>query len=105
MTDRKLVILACLLYQFKLCTTASCASSKLCTAFGECALSERNARNWLQMFCCGKRAGLPITPNNDDLMEALELGYGITCHEQAFGFNLSNGTIKLHLHLLGENGH
>ena len=46
MTDRKLIIRACLLYEFKLGTSASSASRKLCTAFGECAVSERTTQNW-----------------------------------------------------------
>ena len=53
MTDRKLIIHACLLYEFKLGTSASSASYKLCTTFGEGAVSERTARNWLQKFCSG----------------------------------------------------
>ena len=39
MTDRKLIIRACLLYEFKLGTSASSASRKLCTVFGEGAVS------------------------------------------------------------------
>ena len=53
MTDRKLIIHACLLYEFKLGTSASSASRKLCTAFGENAVSERTAQNWFQKFCSG----------------------------------------------------
>ena len=47
MTDRKLIIRACLLYEFKLGTSASSTSRKLCSAFSEDAVSERTARNWL----------------------------------------------------------
>ena len=47
MTDRKLIIRACLLYEFKLGTSAS---RKLCTAFGEGAVSERTTQNWFQLF-------------------------------------------------------
>ena len=43
MTDSKLIIHACLLYKFKLGTSASSASRKLCTVFGEGAVSERTA--------------------------------------------------------------
>ena len=50
MIDRKLIIHACLLYEFKLGTSASSASPKLCTAFGEGAVSERTAQNWFQKF-------------------------------------------------------
>ena len=38
MSDKKLIIRASLLYEFKLDTSASSASCKLCTAFGECAV-------------------------------------------------------------------
>ena len=71
MTDRKLIIRACLLYEFKLGTSASSASRKLCTAFGEGAVSERTARNWFQKFQSGNetledelRAGRPISLHN-----------------------------------------
>ena len=43
MTDRKLIIRVCLLYKFKLGTSASSASHKLCTVFGEGTVSERTA--------------------------------------------------------------
>ena len=43
MADRKLIIRACLLYEFKLGTSVSSASHKLCTAFGERTVSERTA--------------------------------------------------------------
>ena len=46
MTDRKLIIRASLLYEFKFGTSASSASRKLCTTFSEGAVSERTARNW-----------------------------------------------------------
>ena len=53
MTDRKLIICACLLYEFKLGTSALSASCKLCTVFGEGAVSERTAGNWFQKFRSG----------------------------------------------------
>ena len=53
MTDRKLIIYACLLYKFKLGTSASFASRKLCTVFGEGAVSERTAPNWFPKFHSG----------------------------------------------------
>ena len=43
MTDRKLIIHAYLLYNFKLGISASSTSRKLYTAFGEGAVSERTA--------------------------------------------------------------
>ena len=50
MTEIKLIICACLLYEFKLGTSASSVFCKLCTAFGKGAVSERTARNWFQQF-------------------------------------------------------
>ena len=54
MTGRKMIICACLSYEFKLGTSASSASRKLCKVFGKGAVSEKTARNWFQKFCFGK---------------------------------------------------
>ena len=53
MTDRKLIIRACPLYEFELGTSASSTSRKLCTAFGEGAVSETTPQNWFQKFRSG----------------------------------------------------
>ena len=45
MTDKKLIIRACPLYEFELGTSASSTSRKLCTAFGEGAVSETTPQN------------------------------------------------------------
>lgn len=104
-----MVIHACLSYEFKLGTSASCASRKLCTALGEGAVSEQTARNWFQKFHCGNEtledepwAGQPISLNNEDLKAAIKSDSGLTCHELASRFNVSDETIRLHLHQLGE---
>ena len=106
MTERKLIIRACLLYEFKLGTSAS---GKLCTAFGEGAVSERTARNRFQKFRSGNetledepRAGRPISLNNGDLKAAKESDSCLTCHELASRFIVSDETIRLHLHQLGK---
>ena len=90
--------------RFKLGTSASSASRKLCTAFDEGAVSERTARNW---FRSGNetledepRAGRPISLNNGDLKAAIESDSCLTCHELASRFNVSDETIKFHLHQL-----
>ena len=105
MTDKKLMIRSCLLYEFKLGTSASSASRRICTAFGEGAVSERTARNWFQKFRSGNealedepRAGRPILLNNDDLKAAIETDSSLTCHELALRFLVSDETIRLHLH-------
>ena len=109
MTDRKLIIRASLLYEFKLGTSALSASRKLCTAFGEGAVSERTARNWFRKFRCGNetvvnepRAGRLISLNNDDLKAAIESDSCLTSHELASRFPVSDETIRLHLHQLGK---
>ena len=53
MIYKKLIICAYLLYEFKLGTSASSASCKLCTVFGEGAVSEKTAQNWFQKFRSG----------------------------------------------------
>ena len=109
MTDKKLMIRSCLLYEFKLGTNASSASRRICTTFGKGAVSERTARNWFQKFRSGNealedepRAGRPILLNNDDLKAAIETDSSLTCHELAYGFLVSDETIRLHLHQLGK---
>ena len=109
MTDRKLIIRASLLYEFKLGTSASSASRKLCTAFGEGAVTERTARNRFQKFRAGNetledepRAGRPISLNNDDLKAAIESDSCLSCHELASRFHVRDETIRLHLHQLGN---
>ena len=94
MTDRKLIIRACLLYKFKLGTSALSASFKLCTAFGEGAVSEKTARNWFQKFRSGNEAledepptGRPIFLNNSNLKAAIESDLCLICHELASRFN------------------
>ena len=96
MTDRKLIIRAYLLYEFKLGRSASSASWKLCTAF-----AEGTARNWFQKFRSGNetlkdepRAGRPISLNNGDLKATIESDSCLTCHKLASKFNVSNETIR-----------
>ena len=97
MTDKKLIIRACLLYEFKLGTSASSASRRICTAFGEAAGSERTARNWFQKFRFGNetledepRVGRPKSLNNDDLKATIESDSCLTCHELALRFHVSD---------------
>ena len=79
------------------------------TVFGEGAVSERTAQNWIQKFCSGNetledepQAGRPISLNNDDLNAAIESDLSLTCHELALRFHVSDETIRLHLHQLGK---
>ena len=97
-----MILRDCLLYEFKLGTSS--ASRKLCTAFGEGAVSERTARIWIQKFRSGNepRTGRPISLNNGDLKAAIESDSFLTCHELASKFNVSDETIRLHLHQLGK---
>ena len=104
-----MIIRACLLYEFKLGTSASSAFRKLCTVFGEGAVSERTAGNWFQKFCSGNetledepQAGQPISLNNGGLKAAVESDSCLTCHELTSRLKVSYETIRLHLHQLGK---
>ena len=105
MTARKLIIRACLLYEFKLGTRASSASRKLCIAFGEGAVSERTVRKWFQKFRSGNEThedGRPISLHNGNLKAAIESHSCLICHEQASRFNVSDETVRLYLNQLGK---
>ena len=96
---------------FKLSISAASASCKLCTVFSEGAVSERTAQNWFQKFHSGNetledepQAGQPISLNNGDLKVAIESDSCLTCHKLAFRFNVSDETIRFHLHQLERDG-
>ena len=109
MADKKLIIRACLLYEFKLGTNASQACKNISKAFGKDSVKERNARNWFQKFSSGDetledlpRSGRPTPLNDDDLRNTIETNSNLTCQELATIFKVSDETIRLHLHQLGK---
>lgn len=109
MTDRKVAIRSCLLYEYKLGTNASEACRKICLAFGEDAVKERTARNWFQKFRSGNesledepRSGRPVSIINSELKQAIEADSSLTCHELGLTFNCNEETIRNHLHEIGK---
>ncbi|MEZ0498462.1 hypothetical protein [Sphingomonas sp. IW22] len=109
MVDRKVIIRSCLLYEFKLGSNASEACRKICLAFGEDSVKERNARNWFQKFRSGDetledepRSGRPDSISNDELKKAIESDSSLTCQELGLTFNTNQETIRKHLHQIGK---
>ena len=103
------VIRACILYEFKLGTNAAEASRKICTAFGEDALTSRTAQRWFKKFATGDesledetRAGRPLTLDIEELRTMIETNSQLTCQMLAERFQVSDETIRLHLHKLGK---
>ena len=109
MSENKTVIRACLLYEYKLGSTASEAHRKICSAFGEQFFSERTARNWFNVFKSGnmsltdkQRSGRPLAVNDQELVDEIERDSSQTCKELATVFETSNETIRRHLHGQGR---
>jgi [histone H3]-lysine36 N-dimethyltransferase SETMAR len=109
MAANKMLIRSCLLYEYKLGTKAAEAARKICTAFGDDAVSDRTAQKWFKKFSSGDfslideaRSGRPKIINNEDIKEVVEANSSTTCLELAERFNVSDETIRLHLHQLGK---
>lgn len=103
------IIRACLLYEFKLGSKAAEACRKICTAFGEDAVAERTCQKWFKKFASGDecledkpRSGRPSTINDDDIKLAIEQDSSQTCQALALRFNVSDETVRMHLHHLGK---
>ena len=100
---------SCLLYEFKLGTSATEAARKIGVAFGVGVISERVAQNWFRRFRYGDesledapRSGRPIVVDDSILREAIELDPGQTCQQLADKFCVDEETIRLHLHQIGK---
>jgi len=73
MVNKKSIIRSCLLYEFKLESSASEAFWKTNFAFWEDAVKERTDRNWFQKFSSGDenledapRSRRPVSLSNDE---------------------------------------
>ena len=80
MTDQKLVLRACLLYDFKMKKSASKSHRNLCEAFGENILSERTCQEWFRRFRerddsleAEPHGYPPVVLDNAELLEIVEL--------------------------------
>ncbi|OWR48199.1 SETMAR protein [Danaus plexippus plexippus] len=103
------IIRACLLYEFKLGSKAAEAGRKICTALRKGAVAERTSQKWFKKFVSGNeslddepRSGRPSTINNEDIKLAIEQDSSQTCQALALQFNVSDETIRMHLHQLGK---
>ncbi|XP_004208805.2 histone-lysine N-methyltransferase SETMAR-like [Hydra vulgaris] len=103
------IICACLLYGFKLNTKAAEACRKICAAFRKGTIAERTGQKWFKKFSCGNenledepRSERPSTINNEDIKLAIEQKSSQTCQDLALRFNVSDETIRSHLHQLGK---
>ena len=105
------IIRACLLYEFKLGTKVAEACRKIYAAFGEGTIAEWTGQKWFKKFSSGNehlenesRSGRPSIVNNEDIKLAIDQNSSQTCQDLALRFNMSDETIRLHLHLLENVG-
>ena len=100
---------SCLLYEFKLGTSAAEAARKIGMAFGAGTVSERVAQNWFRRFRSGDESledahcsGRPGVVDDSVLREEIESDPTQTCKELAGRFCVDEETIRLHLHQIGK---
>jgi transposase len=96
MGTAKIVIRACMLYEFKLGSSATAAARKMCQAFGTDVVNERTVQTWYRKFQEGDeslegapRSGRPTAVDNESLLEDIEADNGQTCEEMAQQFKVS----------------
>ncbi|XP_076053689.1 histone-lysine N-methyltransferase SETMAR-like [Oratosquilla oratoria] len=103
------LVRGCLLYDFKVGLLAAASSRRICQAFGDSAVNERTVRRWFKKFKSGDlslrgepRSGRPQVLNDGVLKAAIEEDSSLTCGEFVRQFNVSNETVRIHLHRLGK---
>ena len=97
------------LYEFKLGHNAKFAAQSINRAFGEDTTSERRAQRWYEKFKSGDfslenedRGRPPSRLSNADLQEVLDRNPQTTCKNLSLELNVSETTVKRHLHQLGK---
>ncbi|GFV57110.1 histone-lysine N-methyltransferase SETMAR [Trichonephila clavipes] len=82
----KELVRGCLLYDFKVGLSTAASSRRICQVFGDSAVNERMARNWLQKFrsgdlslCDKARTGPPQALDDEALQVAIEKDSSQTC--------------------------
>ncbi|XP_076052678.1 histone-lysine N-methyltransferase SETMAR-like [Oratosquilla oratoria] len=103
------LVRGCMLYDFKVGLSAATSSRRICQSFGDRAMNERTTRRWFKKFKSGDlslrdepRSGRPQVLNDGVLKAAIEEDSSLTCGELARRFNVSDETVRLHLHRLGK---
>lgn len=98
-----------LLYEFKLGTSATETVRKLCSVFDSDVMSIRTAQFWFNKFRSGDmclenkpRSGRPVTIDNDVLRRKIDENPSLTCEKLAEDLNVSDETIRRHLHNIGK---
>lgn len=98
-----------LISKYKLGTKAAVAARKICTAFGNNAVSNRTARKWFKKFSSEDlgltdeaRSGRLKIINSEDIQQVMETNSRTTCLELSQRLNVSAETSCLHLHQLGK---
>lgn len=109
MIDQRYVFRAALLFQFKLGETAAESCRKLCKAFGENVISERQCQHWFLRFRDGdesledsEHGHRPLTMNLELLKESIESDPQQSTRELAYKFDCCQKTICNNLHRLGK---
>ncbi|GFT40459.1 histone-lysine N-methyltransferase SETMAR [Nephila pilipes] len=101
------LIRRCLLYGFKVGLSEAASCRTICLVFGDSAVNERTASHWFQKFrlgslsvCDEPRSGRPHILDDEALQWAIEEDSSLTYRERAKQFNVSNKTLRLHMHRL-----
>lgn len=105
----KLNVRTCLFYEYKLGTTATEATKKIRTVFGNESLQVRVAQIWYGKFKDGHtnvqddaRSGRPSLIDDGLLRTAIEANPNLCCWELADQFSVCEETIRVHLQSLGK---
>jgi len=109
MSVSRQTIRACLLYEFKMHTSAAEAARKICKAFGEEIVSERAAQYWYTKFRLGiestedsPHSGRPTILDNSVLKRDIEADPKQTCQGLAEKFCVGKETIRRKLGQIGK---
>ncbi|PIC33383.1 hypothetical protein B9Z55_013382 [Caenorhabditis nigoni] len=109
MLDRKLLMRACLWYDFKQKKSATESFRTLSEVFGDEALSKTQVWQWFKRFKSGDESledhdhgHQPQSVDNEILKQVVESDPTQTTRELAVQFQCSHTTIETHLHSIGK---
>lgn len=97
-----------MLYYYKKGKNAAKTCRKICTVYGEDAVSERRTQEWFARFRSGnfdvkdaRRSGRPIVENADKIMELIEVDRHVSTRSIAQELNTTHTTVLNHLSKAG----